>query len=160
LDLAPVPAVGTPDYGTDTNALLPALVGCSAGSPTNPLFQCNGAADLKRVIRHSMSSGESAIYGAAITPPDDCAGSFWEYGALAQREGWVCVAATATDTVGNKGISRPMRFCLDREDGGDDPCPGGLAAAPTCRQMVNGPSGPVPCALPPAFEPQIVKRRP
>jgi hypothetical protein len=51
-----------------------------------------------------------------------CNGNSWAV-PFGNHEGWICVAARVEDTIGNVGISRPLRVCYD------DP---GTAFTPDC----------------------------
>lgn len=89
-----------------------------------PLCGSPGVSDMSVVIRHPVQSTpfEPVIY--AVEPEANalsivCTGKKWDVASAisaaegAGKLGWVCIAARALDTVGNPGISPPLRVCLD-----------------------------------------------
>jgi hypothetical protein len=95
---------------------------CKAGTDKDPApgLCARQASSLSRVIRYVGVGGEAAIYGIS---PDagglECTGRYWELGAVVDRdprEGWLCVAARASDTVGNVGVSAPLIVCYDDDN--------------------------------------------
>ncbi len=119
--VAPTPIDTSPPYG-DPNT--PNFSSCKPGgsTPFKPL--CSGVSDMSVVIRHPVASTpfEPVIY--AVEPDASlqsiiCTGKKWDVAsAISEAEGtgklgWVCIAARALDTVGNPGISPPLRVCLD-----------------------------------------------
>jgi hypothetical protein len=88
-------------------------------------------------------------------PPVDtlrCVGDYWDWRQAIPNGGPVCVAVRAEDTLGNVGVSPPLRVCLQRSSGGYD-----CAGDPTFRLhdcasgTYNGAS--VTCQLPATFQP-------
>jgi hypothetical protein len=88
--------------------------------------------DMTRVVAGEGEDHPPAVY--ALNPTNgttgECEGGFWElYNDLSNYEGWVCLAARAEDTIGNIGVSAPLRVCLDNIDTPGTPCAG---SKPTC----------------------------
>jgi len=99
---------------------------CKPGSSTSFVRLCGtpGISDMSVVIRHPVASTplEPVIYAVEPDPSPTsiiCTGKKWDVAsAISAAEGtgklgWVCIAARALDTVGNPGISPPLRVCLD-----------------------------------------------
>lgn len=100
-------------------------------SSNNPQRLCDPrVSDLTRVIDHSLSGDEPAIYGVGDLTGVECTGAHWEISAVVQREGWVCLAAEARDKAGNLGVSPPFRVCIDDRQGEAPDC--SLASMPSC----------------------------
>jgi hypothetical protein len=73
------------------------------------------------------------IYSASPTAGNECTGVSWEFGTKVSADGWVCFATRAVDNVGNVGVSRPLRICVDDPDrAGTPPCANSSIGAPTC----------------------------
>jgi hypothetical protein len=78
------------------------------------------------------------LYGTSVIwtiPPVkgdsyECAGIQFDSLANNVNTGWVCAAVEFEDTVGNKSVSRPLRFCIDRS--GNHICPS-TDPKPDCR---------------------------
>jgi hypothetical protein len=68
---------------------------------------------MTRVLDHSMPEQQAVIFGDKVSPGLTCTGISYEILPVVQREGWVCLAARAMDKLGNIGVSRPLRVCLD-----------------------------------------------
>jgi hypothetical protein len=117
----------TPD--TDNN---PSCPNDPAGTDSPPTKFCPNT-DMLRVIPGRTEDKPPAVY--AHTPSNSqtgaCNGSDWNIkGNTRGRDGWICVAARASDNIGNVGVSEPLRLCFDD----------GVAPPPDC-------SGPPPsCA--------------
>jgi hypothetical protein len=135
--LLPIPAAGAASYMPEPSGWGDPVPGdgyCKAGTDTQPPNHlcAREASSLTRVIRYVGLAGESAIYGIS---PDasglECTGRYWELGAVIDRkppEGWLCVAARASDKLGNVGVSEPLIICYD-----DDNIPG----SPDCVDPAN-----------------------
>jgi hypothetical protein len=154
--LAPIAPTGKSDF-TETPSdedVEPALAGCVFGKETDPPDQlCKGSSDLTRITGQKVwtDSGttlSTVVFGVGPIGGAACTGADWELGALVPEdyEGWICLAARAKDNVGNVGVSRPLRLCLDRTDPahpGTPACADPSDKAPTC---TDG------CAIPSANE--------
>jgi hypothetical protein len=92
---------------------------CSYGSETMPPpnLCTQNRSDLTAVIRHDSADVEPVVYGIGGLMGLECTGTGWELPAqlagAVQKEGWFCLAAVATDKVGNSAISPPLRICFD-----------------------------------------------
>lgn len=80
--------------------------------PKEPEPICNGT-EMERVIPGRIEGKPPAVYAIRPTNGGDgeCDGEAWPLMTLA-REGWNCVAARAQDTIGNIGVSPPLRICF------------------------------------------------
>jgi hypothetical protein len=84
------------------------------------------------------------IYAASPTENSlECTGVSWEFGTKVSQDGWVCFATRAVDNVGNVGISRPLRLCLDDPD---------RAGTPACAEPGSIPPSCTDSCTPPARE--------
>jgi hypothetical protein len=123
LKLFPLAPTGAPVWG---GIDVPNFSYCKSGTsnPFAPLCGSPGVSDMSVVIRHPVSRVpfEPVIY--AVEPDASpssiiCTGKKWDVASAismtegASKLGWVCMAARAVDTVGNHGISPPLRICLD-----------------------------------------------
>jgi hypothetical protein len=148
-----------PTGGVSWGHAAPNVAECKAGNVETAARLCSspGVSDMSVVIRHPTGAQqpfEPVIY--AIEPDSNplsltCTGIQWEISSAitmaegANKLGWVCIAARAMDTVGNVGISPPLRVCLD--DGTNpDRCKG--MPPPSCTDACTPPphfniSGPV-----------------
>lgn len=89
-------------------------------APPGPL--CDSS-PLTRAI--AAESGDDASTPAIFTipPAEDpqCTGNAFDAPASNVADGWACAVAFASDTLGNVGLSPPLRFCVDHDgDGLDD----------------------------------------
>jgi hypothetical protein len=84
-----------------------------------------------------------AVY--ALAPTNDiageCEGGTWGLGFA--KPGWLCLAARAEDTIGNIGISAPLRVCLD--DGSHPACL--VADMPTCTNGLDDNGKQISCTI-------------
>jgi len=89
---------------------------CIADAEQKPDQLCSQKnSDMFRVIDHNIAnrSGEDVIYTSTSTDALECTGKATELSASIAKNGWVCLAAQATDYAGNKGFSAPLRVCLN-----------------------------------------------
>lgn len=74
---------------------------------------CEGT-EMYRVVRGRREDKPPAVY--AFNPTNastgECEGAAWEVMPIV-GQGWRCLAARAEDTIGNVGISAPLRVCFD-----------------------------------------------
>ena len=94
---------------------------CEAGTGTFPKIYCDSG--MTRTIHQWVRGKPRAIYSLSPNPGEDavaCQGNSWTL-EPAVGEGWTCLAATVLDNIGNRGVSRPIRVCIDD---GMDPEPG------------------------------------
>lgn len=99
-----------------------------AEMPPEPL--CLGT-EMTRVVPSPQENRPPIIYGFMPTngSTGECEGGAWGVQKMV-GEGWRCLAARAEDTIGNVGISAPLRVCFD--DGMGPPPSCVVAEAPSC----------------------------
>jgi hypothetical protein len=124
-------ATGTASYTTAS----PVVGGCMpvSANGTPPQLLCSDHnSDLTRVIDHAISGfKEDVIYTATSAFAVECTGKGVDLsGSLSN--GWVCLAAEATDRVGNHGISAPIRICFNDTTKPAPACVNSSVAKPSC----------------------------
>jgi hypothetical protein len=121
LKLGVVNPGGSSWFTSDLDASNPAAIApmnCSASSNVDaPAPICNFT-EMTRVVPGRVQGKPPAVYADA--PSNDgstgeCNGGSWELKGFAP-EGWICLAARVEDTIGNIGVSAPLRVCLDDGD--------------------------------------------
>ncbi len=129
---------GTAPYVTGTTFEDPvhtAGSACRSGTATEfPDTFCGTG--MTRVVHQDMEGKPEAIYSLLPRGGMDsaaCNGATWSLEPNV-GEGWTCLAASVLDNIGNRGVSRPIRVCLDD---GSDPAPSCLEdkvanPPPTC----------------------------
>ena len=153
LQLIPVDPAGNAFYDreiVDFNTPGPAYAGafddCNPGqASTPPILQCPQTSPLSRIIE-----GPSEAPAIFVKPPitrATCVGDAFDFVGAGLAEGWACAAVRTADTLGNEGVSPPLRVCFS--DGmGASVCPASIgqvvpeAMRPAC---TDG------CALPASF---------
>ena len=156
IEMAPISPRGNGYYndpnptvtGTPTEAYGAVFDACVDGeSSTIPSPLCSVTSPLTVAIDRP-DSGDAAIYGKTPVTTDTCLGDSWDFVGAGIDEGWACVVARGRDSLGNVGVSPPLRVCLS--DGvGADPCGGAVldvlpeGMRPSC---TDG------CTLPPTFD--------
>lgn len=134
LTMDPIAKAGSPWFDDDGAAEpTAASLACSTRPLSEPQLLCtNNKSDMWQVIEHPIK--EPAIYAPDVKPgQEECTGSVWEFGTKLSADGWVCFAARAVDNVGNVGISRPLRVCVDDPDRPGVPaCANSSIDAPSC----------------------------
>ena len=150
--LDPIAPQGTPNYApqipdpNDSSLMIAddwkgapdvSGLGCKVQSTDHKNLCAARISDMELAIS-AVNAGQSesaaVIYAPAVEPPGSsvCTGSQIDFRNLAP-DGWLCVAAAATDDVGNRGVSRPIRLCLDAENTpGSPPCALMSTTPPTC----------------------------
>jgi hypothetical protein len=125
LHLNPVTPAGAAFYDQlASTSAAPAIPGptnpaCTLGTESSrPAALCTqNASDLTVVIRHDSVGVEPVVYGIGNRTGLECTGTGWELSSqladATQKEGWFCLAAVASDKVGNAAISAPLRVCYD-----------------------------------------------
>jgi hypothetical protein len=153
VNLVPIPPAGTAHFGyqefdPEPNGD-PKLEGCVWGTVIDaPDKLCGGrTSDMFRVTGQLIGGSlQPIVFGIGPLTSVDCTGTFWELAGLAPgRQGWMCLAARALDSVGNVGVSPPLRICYDNPN---------VAGAPDC--TTPAPSCTDGCSAP-AFTSRIVK---
>lgn len=105
---------------------------CNSGtnSMTNP--RC-GTTSMTRFTSAPGIAGDSvpAVYAFG---PDGvaCGGNAWSNLLSIVGEGWACIAGRAEDSIGNVGVSEPIRICFDDGNGPPACNPAQPETAPTC----------------------------
>jgi hypothetical protein len=135
-------------YGPDDSpALPPPFPGCAFKNEARPDGLClEDVSDLTYVIRQfhpGQSKAPQAVYAPGVGAAETytCTGSQWDLPSVAQRQGWMCLAASATDGVKNVGISAPLRVCVDDETDSTEPdC--SEASMPDCTDGCAPPARP------------------
>jgi hypothetical protein len=104
---------------------------CTAGTDTiSPSAICP-TSEMTRVITARAQYKPPVVYAYAPSnnpSAGECTGRGWEQADIRVKAGWLCVAVRALDTIGNIGVSAPLRVCFD--DGTHKPCD--MAHIPTC----------------------------
>jgi hypothetical protein len=134
-ELVPIKEHGAVKTGKDdATAPASAALGCvtSEAQSTPPNHLCSNDSAMWHAIDYSDNGDVPAIYARGVSSGVECTGIPWELGNEAVKDGWVCVATRAVDVVGNVGISRPLRVCLDSKEAGTPPCANSSVDAPSC----------------------------
>lgn len=151
VSLAPITEAGSPAYGVDAldAAKPPSMDGICVAQPGSPptALCANQSSDMWYVLKHFTEGTETAIYAPSVSPGLACTGVDWELGGQLGKDddGWVCLAARAVDKVGNVGVSRPLRLCVDRpgkpdNNAGPPPCAVSSTVPPSCTNNCTAPS--------------------
>ena len=97
--------------------VLPDTGQCYPNSSGGTVTICGGSSDLWRATGQLIGGAvRPVVYGVAVSDGSGglaCAGNDWELSPYVQQEGWVCLAAMAYDMVDNRGVSPPLRVCID-----------------------------------------------
>jgi hypothetical protein len=149
--------LGSVDWAVNAT-LLPGDPDCKPGSMSTSLKLCNGHSDMSILLHHPVVKNphEPVIYAVQPDPANPlsptCTGGQWDVatattpaGTTTPKLGWICMAARAVDTVGNIGISAPLRICLDDGTKGSARCAG--TPPPSCTDNCTAPSHAI---IPPA----------
>lgn len=135
----------TPWYTTDGADVAPsaASLACAVeqNQGTQPKKLCTGEkSDMWQVVE-DIYNQSPAVYAASVTPDLECNGVAWEFTGKLDKDGWVCFATRAVDAVGNVGISRPIRICVDKDnEEGTPPCANSSTTPPTCTDGCTPPA--------------------
>jgi len=156
--LAPVNPKGAADFTPDPSLLTP--MGALTTPPCNPGNAVSGPQRLcgsqpqTIVIGYPASIGPNpAIWSIEPITMNEpwCVGSqFDTYANQIPNEKWACLAAAATDRLGNAGVSSPLRVWVQYQGLPNGPmCPGPAAKAgppPNCTGSFNRQTGTVSAA--------------
>jgi hypothetical protein len=75
------------------------------------------------VLGQTYDWGQTAIFGVApVVDGDDLWCEGIQFDARQLPDGWMCVAVAARDKLGNLGVSKPLRVCLDKKSTGVSAC--------------------------------------
>jgi hypothetical protein len=131
LDLTSMPAnTGAGDFRPDPN------FDCSGKDtdPPNPLCDTTWSMEKGAVMTYSLGYANSlpSIWTIAPIVADglQCAGRQFD-ASNNLKDGWACVAVQASDKVGNKQVSRPIRICITVTPG-STACTTGAGTPPDC----------------------------
>ncbi len=153
------PTIQASEFGVDP--LIPDG-SCNPGDATTaPDPVCPVVSPLRRII--SGVDDLPLIY--TLPPTDDarCLGNAFDALASNLSEGWTCLAIEIHDTLGNVGVSAPMRLCIDTNGDGSDGC---LAwsqfgrvinpesSRPNCTGTFNPSSNTIDTSTPCVFRPE------
>jgi hypothetical protein len=138
VNLAPLAVRGSAFYsktslsvGVDRN--VPASFCMNGSSTTAPKLLCPAAQGLTRALAQPEEGTPTpGVYALSPTNSDtgECEGKTWQLMGV-YGEGWLCLAARAEDSIGNVGVSPPLRVCLS--DGvGTPPCDPAHDTPPKC----------------------------
>jgi hypothetical protein len=135
--LSAVKGAGQLTYTTSDSATLPAITNqCTTKVHPGalPKTLCGEISDMTLVVEHDskVQQGEPIVYGLGNLPPAECTGTTWDLGNVVDEDGWICLAARATDNLGNTGVSRPLRVCFDDPIDGPPPCASDNSSPPSC----------------------------
>jgi hypothetical protein len=151
--LAAVPPHGRGDFTADPALIDPAVLaaypGCSQGQdPESPRPLCGSTRVTVALGAPAATGPDSAIWALEpITSREPwCLGSQFDTYANQIGDGWVCVAAAATDRLGNASVSPPLRLWVQQRGLGQlgVVCPGpppGAPPPPDCTGSFNRASG-------------------
>jgi hypothetical protein len=124
---------------------------CAAppAAPAAPLPVCPLARGLQRVIERPVSEADEIYTLAPYEADDACMGLPFDSLANNIADGWACVAVRVVDRLGNVGVSKPIRVCIDRDGDGAEGCP----AFPTYSIFADVPFGESATVVPTADPP-------
>ena len=170
IDLVGVPPAGSANFtpytidgsGSPTGNLFPLGSGCVDGEDSDPPRALCEVSQLTVATPAPVASGagedqrtEPAIY---TIPPVvqssllKCLGFPFDFLANDFEDGWICVAASASDNLGNHGISRPLRVWVAKDwDGRSTVTP--TSPAPNCTGTLDADTGQVDTSRPCSFRP-------
>lgn len=139
LNMVALKPAGTADYRPDMLTPTPPSPCAAWGVATEPPdFLCPVVEDdLHVLIWYTYNKDEPSIYGLPpfnASSPLYCSGIQFDARANNISEGWACIAVKAVDTVGNIGVSAPLRVCIDYNpyDGMTPPDCLNLSNPPNC----------------------------
>lgn len=123
-------------YPKPLNDSPPAWCIADPGSSNMPPGTVCPGTEMFRVIGSASEGKPPAIY--ALSPTNgstgECEGIAWNVLGIV-GEGWHCLAARAEDTIGNVGISWPLRVCFDNGTPPHPDCSPGLM--PSCTKSCS-----------------------
>lgn len=148
VNLAPITRKGSAAYSTvadfDNPLHMPAPGFCTAGPTAIDKTPLCPNTEMFRAIPQliDVANPPGAIF--AMSPTNSgigvCNGNSWAV-PFGGHEGWVCIAARVEDTIGNVGVSRPLRVCYDDPSTAFMPdCSPQAGEAVTCTQDCSPPA--------------------
>lgn len=167
VSLAPLAKAGELSYGPDETTE-PAAGSCGMQPASVPSARlCENTSDMYAVIQHDVGkmTDEPVVYAYAPAAGSgfECTGKTLDlhnytadpaqnFGVSLSKDGWVCMAVRAEDNLGNVGVSRPLRVCLD-DPGVTWPGDG----QPECMKGAPPPSCVDACTAPPPIPAHIYR---
>jgi hypothetical protein len=136
VSLSPVGGAGTPYFSNaapdgQTSMAGSNLASCVPQMPSPSFMKvCTGEPAQSQIIKEPVTNSPE-IFG--IPPADglNCMGYAFDAVAAHIVDGWACVAVVATDALGNRSVSPPIRVCIDSDQNGDCAA-GSFGPAPNC----------------------------
>jgi hypothetical protein len=126
VNMAPITPTGGADY---TPSFPPAGAPCISGTDTKPPDSLCLTTNLTQAISYATSL--PAIYTLPpIATGGQCVGRQLDALGNHIQDGWICLAVSVSDKLGNTQVSRPLRVCVDKDGMGGE-CSGG-APMPDC----------------------------
>jgi hypothetical protein len=115
---------------------------CDAGTDTDaPAGLCFGELATSAAIDTAFTN-EPQIFGIPQVDELNCLGFAFDARASNISDGWACAAVLTVDTLGNRGVSAPLRICVDSNGDETECLPWGEIAAegvrPSCTGTVTG----------------------
>ncbi len=143
------------DAGTSGAAKPPSSCQFWGGSSKKPNAMCQGTT-MTSVI--SYAGNLSAIYSlppiSGSSSGYTCSGLPFDFKANKISDGWVCVAATIKDKLGNRGVTPPIRLYVNNSSGFTKmttKLPASAGIAPNCTGSLNKATGKVETQKPCKF---------
>lgn len=135
INLTPLAPRGSSYYPkplTDYNGS--ACIADPSSTNTFPGIICpDGSTEMFRAVAAPVEGTVPAVY--AYNPTNgstgECEGIGWELISIV-HEGWRCLAVRAEDTIGNVGVSKPIRVCFNDGNAGNGTPDCNPANAPSC----------------------------
>jgi hypothetical protein len=139
--LAPVAPTGSGNFTPDPSA----EPLCRPGAePEGPKPLCPSAG-VPMALGHPHALGpEASVWGLEAISANACLGSqFDTYANRIPENAWACVASTAADRAGNRGVSAPLRLWVKYRPGaGEASCPAAVPAPPpSCTGTLDAATG-------------------
>ena len=131
LRLEEIAVTGAADFTPDPTATCPA-----GGEAARPPALCAYTTQTQ-VLALDVTNGTSGLYSL---PPagSNCPGEQFDSLAAGLQDGWHCLAARATDKVGNRSVSAPIRVCISRDGAHVSDCAARFGTPPACRGFSSG----------------------
>ena len=86
---------------------------CVAGMAAAPPALCLG--ESSTIVIDTPFTNETQIFGVPPVGEFNCLGFAFDARATNISDGWACAATVVTDRVGNRGVSAPLRICIDAD---------------------------------------------
>jgi hypothetical protein len=129
VNMASVPVAGTANFTPSVPfAGAPCLSGTDTKAPDPLCFTTN----LSTAIAYT-GAATPAIYTIppVLNDKAQCVGRQFDSLGNSVQDGWVCLAVSVSDKLGNTQVSRPLRVCIDKNGDGAE-CGATRAPMPNC----------------------------